>query len=114
MDRVCSHRARVNNGSDMRTTMSGLHSDLAALVGRFTSSATLAAAVVGVALTVGSAGQASAQASEPAPADPNAAPPPAAPAGTSAPAPSEREAAANPLAQAQLDHIRQIVNGLPK
>jgi maltoporin len=87
--------------------MSGLH--------RFTSSATWAAAVAGVALTVGSAGLASAQATEPPPADPNAAPPPApAPAGTSAPAPSEREAAANPLAQAQLDQIRQMVNAMPK
>src|SRR5690348_3051264 len=102
MDRVCSHRARVNNGSDMRTTMSGLP--------RFTSSATWAAAVAGVSLTVGSAGLARAQATEPPPADPNAAPPATAPAGTSAPAPSEREAAANPLAQAQLDQIRQMVN----
>jgi maltoporin len=65
--------------------------------------------VAGVALT---ATQARAQpADPPAPGGDQAAP---APAGTSAPAPSATEASANPIAEKQLDQIRQMVMSMPK
>lgn len=74
------------------------------ILGRLTSSATWAAVVAGLALT---AAQASAQATEPPPpADPNAPAP--------APPPTEREASANPLAEKQLDQVRQMVMSMPK